>query len=182
MKDKKIILIGPGASIIEYKEQILKYINNEKTYIISVNSSSIFNVDAIFFGNKKRFSEFTELNNVFNREPIYLLTSNIIDKSEYDNMWLFDYTQLVATDLTISDNSLLMLINILIKAGIKDIIIAGFDGFNINEEKNFYDINLEHLINKNNKTLLNNTIKEYLNFYKRKGIIIKSITPSKYIE
>lgn len=182
LKDKKILLIGPGTSILEYKKEIERFNSQDNVYSISINNSSIFTVDAIFFGNKKRFREYQEHNKVKNDNLVYLLSSNIEEKSEDKNILFFNYTQLIATDLNVSDNSLLMLINLLIKTGIREIIIAGFDGFNLNDENNFFDINLENMINKNNKEFLNNIIKEYLLFYESKGLNIETITPSLYKE
>ena len=85
IKNKKIILIGPGKSLVENKSKIRQYVNSkEKYYSISVNVDTLFNTDAIFISNRKRCEEF---NNFKDRD--YLLTSNIDMKIK--GAMIFDY-------------------------------------------------------------------------------------------
>ena len=103
-----------------------------------------------------------------------LLTSNIeMNNREYLE---FNYNTYLAKGYGVSDNALLMLLNILRSINVKRIALAGFDGYSA--EENFYKGSLELLLDKNYIDELNKTIK--INIKKlRDDVIIESITPSK---
>ena len=60
------------------------------------------------------------------------------------------------------------------------VILAGFDGFYTDKNKNFYDSNIEFILDKNYALNLNNFIRKNIKEYMKK-ITIKTITPSIYM-
>ena len=84
LKDKKIVLVGPGKSTLEYKEQIEEELSKDDTFSIAVNGNDLFYTDATFYSNKKRHGENCKKDN------LTLLTSNIKTTPEEDEL-LFDY-------------------------------------------------------------------------------------------
>ena len=173
--NKKILLIGPGSSILEHKNLINKYvINTNEYYSIAINSDLIFKTNAVFCSNRKRYQQL----HINPDKKQYIFTSNI--KSKQNNDLVFDYQECLANEFEISDNALLMLFKILKKCNIKNkILLAGFDGFSINYDKNFYNDDILYIIDKNKMTELNNLICKYLSFYKQE-LNIEFLTHSLY--
>ena len=73
-----------------------------------------------------------------------ILSSNI--KGNIENVIRVNYASLICEDSKLSDNSTMMLLNLLEKCGVKKIMIAGFDGLKPNEDNyvNSDFINSEH--------------------------------------
>lgn len=173
VNNKNVLLIGPGVSITKHKKQIEKYINDKNVISIAVNNKLMYNTDYIFVSNKKRY----EMLNKEDKDKI-IITSNI--KSVSENEIIFNYQKSLSRKVGISDNSLLILLNILSKVT-KEVILAGFDGFSLNLDKNFYDSNIKFVLDKNYVKDLNKFIEKNINEYKKKMSII-TITPSKYFK
>lgn len=175
IKNRKIIIIGPGKSILKQKNLIEEYVDKKAEYYsISINMDNLFNTDAIFISNRKRSCEFSNFKN-----KDYLLTSNVDMK--LDNAIVFDYHANLATEIKTSDNSLLMLLNILKKVHVSEVLLAGFDGFSDMQDDNYYDKKIVYMIDKNKIDELNKTLRDYINLYK-KELNIKFLTKSKYEE
>lgn len=128
-KYEKIIVIAPGSSIKDYtfEEQILK-----GACIITVN----FNYDKVesdfcFFTNPKRLVGTMGLN-----PKKIAITSNLIGEVSDANL-VFSRNDLVYHDDYFSDDSTLMLLNLLKRCNVQNIYVAGFDGFKKNGI-NFY--------------------------------------------
>ena len=176
IKNKKIILIGSGKSISSLDTNIKNMIDDKDNYFtIAINNKIKHNSDAYFVSNRKRYD-----NLKINSNTLYLFTSNINDnKVAYENKVVFDYGSLVAKEIEVSDNSLLLMINILKKIYHKHIYLIGFDGFDYDQYNNFYDESLLYLIDKNRVDKMNNSLKEYIKLY-RNEVDITFLTKSKY--
>ncbi len=130
ISNREVLIIAPGKSINLYKEKILSYIKEKKPYVISINfRPEAFDVDNVFISNARRFSEQTSLENV-------LVTSNI----KAENVITFNYGSYL-NNSEMADNSCLMLLKILIKAGIKTVVFAGMDGFS-NGNDNYFNASM----------------------------------------
>ena len=76
---------------------------------------------------------------------------------DYQPDYILNYESLLYPDSECSDNSLLLLLNALVKIGVKKVCLAGFDGFSANKE-NYYDRTYEFLANRSsehNQTISN---------------------------
>lgn len=173
ISNKKVILIGPGKSTLEYNSQIKEALSQNNVYSIAINGNELYNTDATFYSNKKRYSEMCRKDN------LTLLTSNIKTNVENDEL-IFDYSKSLSRECGISDNSLLIMLNILKHINVKEVLLAGFDGFSKESHDNFYSedknnsLTDEYISTLNELTTLN--LKEY-----SKKIKISSLTPTKYL-
>ena len=171
---KKVVLLGPGKSIIDYKDKIEDVLGEDNIFSIAINGNDMFYTDATFYSNKKRYEQLSKKDN------LTLLTSNIKVDQEEDEL-IFDYSKSLSREYGISDNSLLIMLNILKDLNVEEILLVGFDGFSSNIHDNFYsdertNVLTEEYINKLNESTTN-SIKEY-----NKKVKIKSVTPTKYME
>ena len=171
--EKDIVIICPGGTIAEYKDEIVDYISNNKSTVISVNFIPDFvETKYVFCANVKRISNIKT-----NSKIKHLVTSNLA--MEYSDIcdYVFSFNDCVYFNEVFCEDSTLMLMKILYNCGIKKVSIAGFDGF-VKGQRKYFDekytnevgIDVEVM---NVKRILSTTFKEMdLNF----------LTPSAYIE
>lgn len=129
LKGKKILLLMPGLSISQYKDEILKKIEAENLFVITVNfRDETFDKysELAFWGSQKRYEHYTDLR----KEVTSLITSNI--ESDMEDDIIVNYDSFVDRTQEYSDNASLMLMRILQRVGVVSYYVAGFDGFTVN--------------------------------------------------
>lgn len=129
LKGKKILLLMPGQSISQYKDEILKKIEVENLFVITVNfRDETFDKysELAFWGSQKRYEHYTDLR----KEVTSLITSNI--ESDMEDDIIVNYDSFVDRTQEYSDNASLMLMRILQRVGVVSYYVAGFDGFTDN--------------------------------------------------
>ena len=129
LKGKKILLLMPGQSINQYKDEILKKIEAENLFVITVNfRDETFDKysELAFWGSQKRYEHYTDLR----KEVTSLITSNI--ESDMEDDIIVNYDSFVDRTQEYSDNASLMLMRILQRVGVVSYYVAGFDGFTVN--------------------------------------------------
>ncbi len=171
---KKVLLIGPGKSILNYREKIAEYQQSHPCFTIVINNPNLYSHDAVFYSNRKRHQETKDF---LEEKDIKLLTSNITTEKD-ENTLIFDYNRSLSRNGEVSDSALLVCLNILTKMKVKEIVLAGFDGFVSDFENNFYQTDIAYLLDKNYIDQLNTTMKENIKEYQKK-VYIKTLTPSK---
>lgn len=181
-KDRKILILVPGRSLVEYENEINNIINTINPIVVSVNF--VYGTQQncyAFFGNKKRYKNFSKIK----RNNNVIITSNI--KSESDNNIVINYYSLIQKGYKFFDNTAIMLLRLLQKIDIIDIMIAGFDGFSGNEFE-YADVggNDELEYNRNYKKRydeinsdIKHMIEDYADSLKDKSLV-KFITPSRF--
>lgn len=158
LKNKKVLLLAPGKSLNMTKDKIGKLITKGNYYTISVNFiPQDINVDAAFISNMKRFKCIQDLAKHSSEDMRVIVTSNITTDSD-GAFSIVNFSSYINEDQCIADNAGLMCINFLKKIGIRELTLAGFDGFSTNLDNNFYelsmsmDVETERLMNMNNAT------------------------------
>ena len=94
----------------------------------------------------------------------------------------FDYTvryDSLITQGAIWDNSLAIFLNLLKKIGVKDITLAGFDGFRNNPEENYVDSNFDFSKDYDYLTSVNKSMSVLISDY-RKEVKVTFLTESLY--
>lgn len=139
--NKKILILAPGKSLLTYRDKIDNFIENENPIVFSINHIPKFHrYDKVFVGNIKRLKGMDDV--IQQIKDKLICTSNISNKKDICTINYSDY--LNSDDDYIFDNSGLMLINIMKKIGIKELALAGFDGFNIENAKTYFDENFSN--------------------------------------
>lgn len=133
IEDKEVLVMVPGNTINTYKEKIDNYIRTERPIVISVNFVTDLISAYAFFGNQKRYSRLQGKRK--NRNII--VSSNI--KPDCENDIVVNYQSLINRGYKYFENSTIMLLSLLKRLNPSKIIIAGFDGFNEDSEKNYFD-------------------------------------------
>ena len=129
--NKKILILAPGKSIEIEKENINKFIQLNNPFIVSLNFyPEIYDSNLIFVSNIKRFSS---LENI---ETSLMVTSNIENYPQ--NAMVINYSTYLSNS-KIYDNVFLIFLNLLISMSVKNIYVAGLDGFSSINNENYYN-------------------------------------------
>ncbi|MDE7247123.1 MAG: aldolase catalytic domain-containing protein [Lachnospiraceae bacterium] len=182
-KEKEVLLLLPGRSLIEEKEIIDNYIQDHQPVIIGVNA--VFNdytYDYIFFSNKIRYDYAKEIySQLFRSFP--KIVSSSIKTVPAENEMIVNFNLLVKRGWDHFDNSGIMCLRLLNKLHVSQIALAGFDGFGNSYDENYADISLPHINPGKEWDELNSEINDMLLDFERTTkdyMHIKFITKSKF--
>lgn len=175
---RKILLLAPGKTLLSEYPTIMKFMETEKPYVISVNFvDEKFHMDACFVSNHKRMDiirqEIRPLKDVRT-----ILTSNIPGGND-ENFLYVDYDRYTNNDEMVSDNAGLMLLKLLQQCGASEIYLAGFDGFHHRHNGNYYSQELNFQVNEAEVQEKQNRIRRQLQELSR-SMKITFLTPSVY--
>lgn len=178
LKDKKILLIGPGSSISKNEEHIKRLVNDDKVVVIAVNfASEEMQCDYVFLSNAKRYNTFSDRLGGKMLPAKLILTSNITPfdcKADY----MLNYHSLMECYDDMIDNALLLCLAALKKMAVKKVDLAGFDGFSLSET-DYYDESYSFAGNEAYKREINVKVTEILKRM-QEDIKINFVTDSIY--
>lgn len=135
---KKVLLLAPGSSLMKNYEKVNSEILKDDTVTIAVNfMSDKFNLDYIFSSNMRRYQKIQGKTDVQ-----CIITSNMenCDNGEY----VVNFSSYAMDKPEIIDNSGLMALKLLVAAGVKEVTIAGMDGYSTYSSDDYFDRNLEY--------------------------------------
>lgn len=160
-----ILVIAPGTTLRTCKKRIEEYIERIDPLVISVNFvPEDISVDFAFFSNNKRFSSLK------NNECKIIATSNL---SGNDIKYKINYNSITGA-FKLGCNSLVMLMLLLKQLGVKNIMLAGADGYR-EDGNDYYDDRIRNKIEQ--KTVFNLATKEAMHAV---GLDFSFLTPSAY--
>lgn len=178
--NRNILLLGPGRSVINQKQKIKDYMAKNNPIVISINHiSTVVAPDYIFITNTKRYQHYANIFiNQVNDFKI-IATSNIKPlHNEFD--YVLNYGKLMNKDELIGDNSMSMLLTAFKNMQVKNLALAGFDGFG-HAHKDFYDNFLTFSNMPKDMDLFNEAIANQLEDFKQ-YMNIEFITQTKYLK
>jgi 4-hydroxy 2-oxovalerate aldolase len=179
LKDRKVLMIGPGASVGRYRDRIDSYIKEEDPIVISINHiPGDHHPDYMFITNTVRFLQsVTRLHEEKNRD-IKLIASSNLTKNERDFDYVINYSSVIDEEAEFPDNSMCMLVRVLIKCGCRAVVLAGFDGYTP-DNVNYFDIDKAYSFLSEKAESLNAYAKRFFEEVKDR-IEVSFITPSEY--
>lgn len=170
-KDREILILAPGASIMEKQEEIEKIIQEQHPIIITANFiPESYTYDYVFCSNAMRYSAMEEK---IERDKL-LITSNLMDICEKARV--LNYAELCFDEKGKCDNCVIMLIKLLIRLGVTRVTLAGFDGYQA-EACNYVS---SYMMSQHTKGLEENIKNAGYVSDIRKKIDLEFITPSLY--
>lgn len=169
--EKQIVVLCPGKSLSENQNDIEDFIKDNNAVVITVNFVPDFiTPDFVFCANAKRISNIKGLKNITR-----LITSNLIELAEEEYELVFSFNNCVYFNEEFCEDSTLMLLKILLSIGCEKVSIAGFDGFQINQQ-NYYMKNYTY---EEGKSITVKKVKQILENSLEK-IELNYLTPSAY--
>ena len=180
LKGKKVFIIAPGKTINDYADKILDVVNNEEYVSISLNFyNEKFMVDFIFSSNMRRYNRIDgkiDYYKSLNSKLKTIITSNMREAINKD--YMLNFYNLAVESKDIVDNAGIMALKLLSRISVKEVLIAGMDGYNeknpdvYSDETTYYDFSDEAEIRNKYISLELNKLKN--------SIDIKFLTPTKY--
>ena len=135
LKNRKVLILAPGATIASYKQQIDDFIRINKPIIISVNFiPDIYKVNYGFFSNNKRFTKYDKINCKL------IVTSNVSNASAD---FRINYNRLSCA-FDQGFNSYIMLLKLLKDLNIDKVAVAGADGY-FPDKNNYYNPEIQNI-------------------------------------
>jgi 4-hydroxy 2-oxovalerate aldolase len=172
-----ILLICPGTTIKTHEVEINKYIEHYKPIVISVNFiPSKIRTNYVFTGNSNRYNKLSDSYFEIEKKPYVIATSNILE-SNVPITYKLNYEALVGSEFEIIDNSSALCLNFLKKLDVKQVAIAGMDGFSANLAKNFADSFMNMYNDAENSQQINSEMKRFIDSI-QENITLNFITPS----
>jgi len=177
---KKILLLGPGKTLQDSFTAIDDFVRENNPIIVSINFlNESFPVDYVFMGNAKRYSQFFHKIYGEGVNVKIICTSNITEAGRKIDFSV-NYSALLADDPVIRDNPLVMFLRLLKNIGIREIWLAGFDGYTPDNSVNYYGDYPKLLFCQDNVVPRNDAMKKEL-----RGISefmrVSFLTPTRYL-
>lgn len=130
LESKKVLLVAPGKSSTEEREKILGFVRENDAVAISINFQYEYLPDTyIFVSNLRRYREMQDSD-----MSRCIITSNIKAERSY---FQTEYKELLNDVESVYDNAGLMAIRFLMVYGVREIYLAGFDGYSHSYQDNY---------------------------------------------
>lgn len=179
LRDKPILVIGPGSSIKGYENIINEFILKNNPTVISINFvPEDWKIDYLFLTNSKRYVQQATSISKLGKDIKIIATSNVTKSNGYFD-YLMDYESLIDRDAVFMDNSFIMLLKILFQIGVSQVSLAGFDGYSSDKESNYYLSKMEYEFAKQKGDEINDYVNHVFKELKGK-ISLNFITPTVY--
>lgn len=174
MAQKEVLLIGPGKSIVEYREDILKLINDKNIFSIGLNLTESLDVDILMTTRQDVYDSAITVGKS-------VLTTSNVSKGARGNVKILNYKNWIdISDGRTHDSSSVITLNLLKACKVKKIYLAGLDGFAVNINENYSDPNLRRPVTIEQVNRRNTYYKKFIRSMIDCGINVEFITPSKY--
>lgn len=171
IKGKKILLIGPGRSITKHTEKISKFLSDPSIVSIGLNLVDLFKMDFVY--TNKSWVHEGAIHNGFT--PIVLSNMGFAQKTDL----VLQHDRWSKRNDELLDSSFEVVLNLLETLGAKEIYLAGFDGFEIDTNLNYYKEGMRRSLTKEDVSRMNQKVLDTIKKY-REIVKIEFITPTKY--
>lgn len=181
LKGREIVILGPGQSIDEKKDDINAYVNEKNAIVFAVNFCvESIPIHYIFMSNAKRYGKFADMltDHKYLKDSEFVFTSNVTPV-DYQPKYVLNYESLLATETSKPDNALFLLLNFLKRCGVKNVSLAGFDGYRASR-CNYYRKGYEMPVDANDVEVRNLQMSDALSIFNN-DIKISFLTPTIYV-
>ena len=138
ISEKKVLLIAPGRSLLQESSRISEVYNNKDVVTIAVNfDGGRWKPDYIFSSNMRRFARISNV-----EKTKCIITSNMKEAKKRD--YVINFSSFSLAEPEILDNSGLMALNLLCAIGTKNVLIAGMDGYSLEQRDDYIDERMEY--------------------------------------
>ncbi len=169
---KKILLIAPGKTIVAASEKIDNIEASEDVVSIGLNTKRQ--------GNDYLLTTRKEIYDSAVSEGINIIVCSNISKGGRGNVKILNYANWIEVNERTYDSSFVIALNLLVKCGVKEILLAGLDGFSVNINENYFDSNLRRPVTLEQVKHRNDYYRQLISRVRKLGVKIEFITPSKY--
>ena len=170
---KKILLVAPGKSVGNALEKIKGIMADADTVSIGLNSTLNLPFNYLLTTRKDIYDKAME-------DGKNIIVPSSISKGGRGNVKILNYSNWIEVDNRTHDSSSVIAMNLLKACGVKEFLLAGFDGFSVNINDNYYDPIMRHPVNQEQAERRNAYYKEFIKRVIASGIKVTFVTPSMY--
>lgn len=173
LEGKKVLLVAPGKSIENALDKIKAYAEADNVITIGLNSTLDLKYDYLLTTRKDIYDKAVE-------EGENIIVPSSVSKGGRGNVRILNYSNWIEVDERTHDASSVIAMNLLKVCGVKELLLAGFDGFSVNINENYYDPNMRRPVNAEQAERRNVYYKGFISRIVSSGIKVTFITPSMY--
>lgn len=170
---KKVLLVAPGKSVGNALNLIKEYIEMDDVVAIGLNSTLDLKFDYLLTTRKDIYDKAVE-------DGKSIIAPSSVSKGGRGNVKILNYGNWIEVDERTHDSSSVIAINLLKACGVKEILLAGFDGFSVNINENYYDPSMRHPVNAEQANRRNIYYKNFISRTMDSGLKVTFLTPSFY--
>ncbi len=179
-RGKQLLLIGPGRSIKDNIGKIHTFAAETGSIVISINYNfDGIRSDYVFLTNSKRYMQLSTGLEKLRQNGLKIIATSNVTPANGNFDYQVDYSSLIDTGCSIPDNSLPMLLRLLMKTGAKSAALAGFDGYQDRAGVNYFNADMEYDFAKDYAFELNDYTRGVIATM-RKNMDITFVTESEY--
>lgn len=172
-RGKRILLVAPGKSIDGNTNKIKEIMDEDDVVTIGLNPTMGLPYNYVLTTRPDIYEKaVSDGRNV-------IVPSNI-SKGGRGNVKVLNYANWIEVDDRTHDSSSVISLNLLEKCGVSNILLAGFDGFSVNINDNYYDPLMRRPVNPEQAERRNKYYRDLIHKKINSGMNIMFITPSKY--
>ena len=172
-KGKRILLVAPGKSVGGILDRIHELAAQDDIVTIGLNSTLDMSFDYLL---TTRADIYTQA--VIEGKSVIVPSS--VSKGGRGDVKILNYGNWIEVDDGTHDSSSVIALKLLQVCDVAEILLAGFDGFSININENYYDPNMRRPVNAEQAERRNAVYKGLIKRIRDLGTVIKFITPSIY--
>lgn len=178
---KTAVLVAPGKTSVSNQEEVKKFISENNCVVIGVNAIIPgYDYDYLLFANPARYDYAKETNTEKFNQYKRIILSNIKTEAN-ENESVIAFNSVIKRGWKYYDNAVICCLRLMERIGVKDIAIAGFDGFKAQYNESYADPFLPTLNPGTKWNDLNKEIKSIFVDFKQSTTVcenIELITPS----
>ena len=172
MKGKKVLLTAPGKHLLDADEQIRKMLDDAEVVSVALNYYKAYNTDYVLATKQEIYeSAVADHKNI-------IVTSNVSQNTS-EHIQVINYKEWIKVDEGVNDSAIVIMLNLLKALQVKEVYLAGFDGFSANINENYVDKALRRPVSDEQAKERNESIKKFINGMKN-AMEIHFMTESMY--
>lgn len=170
---KTVLLIAPGKSIGNAVERISELAKQDNIVAIGLNSMLDIPFDYLLTTRADIYAQaIAEGKNV--------IVPSSVSKGGRGNVKILNYANWIEVDNRTHDSSSVIALKLLQACGVTKVLLAGFDGFSVNINENYYDPNMRRPVNAEQAERRNAYYKWLIGRLRENGMDVEFVTPSLY--
>ncbi|AET70571.1 isopropylmalate/homocitrate/citramalate synthase [Desulfosporosinus orientis DSM 765] len=168
---KRVLLVAPGKSIKDAADKISEIVTDRDVVSISLNNFE-YDTDYVLTTRAEVFAEAQERGKA-------IIAPSRLTQICMDMVQVIDYQKWIIVDDETYDSSSVIALRLLEELGAREIILAGFDGFSININENYFNTTLRHPVTEEQAVQRNEFYKNLIGRVSEK-VKVRFLTKSLY--
>lgn len=170
---KRVLLVAPGKSVGKAKKKIQALASMDDVVTIGLNSTLDIRFDYVLATREDIYKQAVA-------DGMSVIVPSSVSKGGRGNVKVLNYENWIEVDEQTHDSSSVIALKLLQACDVKEIYLAGFDGFSVNINENYYNPNMRRPVNAEQAERRNHYYKMLFKHARDSGMKIQFITPSLY--